>query len=184
MSGDPNHIVHSQHRSSDLGRARCKGTRDGQCRPLDDFSHVYKCYRVSYLYFFTAPGKYNSVLKLWQQATASKHKMPALWRWRLNRPEVYLLLVAIVFASMVADAIRPPRRQLTAQVYIGVVHDYQRYLHPFTHHFVRCRYRPTCSRYSIEAVEKYGLFRGVLLSGRRILSCRSNVPAGTYDPVP
>ena len=45
-----------------------------------------------------------------------------------------------------------------------------------------CRYYPTCSEYSIEALRTYGLFKGILLSFKRILSCHpwSN---GGFDPV-
>ena len=34
-----------------------------------------------------------------------------------------------------------------------------------------CRYLPTCSEYSIEALKTFGFFRGLLLSAKRILSC-------------
>ncbi len=34
-----------------------------------------------------------------------------------------------------------------------------------------CRYLPTCSEYSIEALERYGLFKGILLSLKRIFTC-------------
>jgi len=45
-----------------------------------------------------------------------------------------------------------------------------------------CRYLPTCSEYSIEALETYGFFKGIFLSLKRILSCHpwSN---GGFDPV-
>ena len=34
-----------------------------------------------------------------------------------------------------------------------------------------CRYLPTCSEYSIEALKTYGLIKGILMSSKRILSC-------------
>ena len=45
-----------------------------------------------------------------------------------------------------------------------------------------CRYLPTCSEYSIEALKTYGFFKGLSLSIKRILSCHpwSN---GGFDPV-
>jgi len=45
-----------------------------------------------------------------------------------------------------------------------------------------CRHIPTCSNYSIEAIEKYGSIKGTYLSIKRILRCN---PWGTYgyDPV-
>lgn len=46
-----------------------------------------------------------------------------------------------------------------------------------------CRYTPTCSNYGIEAVEKYGFFKGGWLTFKRILSCNPWGGSG-YDPVP
>ena len=45
-----------------------------------------------------------------------------------------------------------------------------------------CRYLPTCSEYSIEALKTFGLYKGLLLSIKRIFSCHpwSN---GGYDPI-
>jgi len=45
-----------------------------------------------------------------------------------------------------------------------------------------CRFTPSCSAYSLEAVEKYGALRGTLMSLKRILKCRPFHPGG-YDPV-
>ena len=47
----------------------------------------------------------------------------------------------------------------------------------------RCRYNPTCSHYSIEALKKHGLFFGSYLMVKRILSCHPWGKSG-YDPVP
>lgn len=46
-----------------------------------------------------------------------------------------------------------------------------------------CNYTPTCSQYSLEAISRYGIFRGGLLSAKRIWRCRGSSPGG-YDPVP
>ncbi len=46
-----------------------------------------------------------------------------------------------------------------------------------------CRYTPTCSTYSIEAVKKHGAIKGIYLSTKRILSCNPWGGSG-YDPVP
>lgn len=45
-----------------------------------------------------------------------------------------------------------------------------------------CRYLPTCSEYSIQALEKYGLIKGLLLSSLRILKCNPFFKGG-YDPL-
>ena len=45
-----------------------------------------------------------------------------------------------------------------------------------------CRYFPSCSEYSIESLKTYGLFKGLLLSVKRILSCHPWGSSG-LDPV-
>lgn len=46
-----------------------------------------------------------------------------------------------------------------------------------------CRYYPSCSSYSVEALSTYGAMRGTLLTVRRILRCHPWSPGG-IDPVP
>ena len=46
-----------------------------------------------------------------------------------------------------------------------------------------CRFSPTCSHYSHEAISMHGPFRGLWLTIRRLLRCRPFGPSG-YDPVP
>lgn len=49
--------------------------------------------------------------------------------------------------------------------------------------YTHCIYIPTCSEYALEAIEKYGAFKGVLLTVWRILRCNPFAKGG-YDPVP
>jgi len=63
---------------------------------------------------------------------------------------------------------------------IGAVGLYRRFLSPF---FAgSCRYEPSCSVYTQQAMEKYGLLRGGWMGAKRIASCGPWRPGG-YDPV-
>lgn len=64
---------------------------------------------------------------------------------------------------------------------IGLIRVYQWTLSPWVGR--QCRYTPTCSRYGIEALRKYGLLKGSYLTVRRILHCHPWGGHG-YDPVP
>jgi putative membrane protein insertion efficiency factor len=57
---------------------------------------------------------------------------------------------------------------------------YQRLLSPAIPR--RCKYEPTCSRYAVEAVRRYGILRGLVLAGWRLLRCNPWSHGG-YDPV-
>jgi putative membrane protein insertion efficiency factor len=46
-----------------------------------------------------------------------------------------------------------------------------------------CRFTPTCSQYSLTAFKRFGFFRGLYLTVRRIMRCRPGGGTG-YDPVP
>ena len=46
-----------------------------------------------------------------------------------------------------------------------------------------CRYTPTCSQYAVEAITKYGPFKGTRLAIKRIARCHPWGGSG-YDPVP
>ena len=45
-----------------------------------------------------------------------------------------------------------------------------------------CKYRPTCSQYALDAINKYGAFKGSIMSVYRILRC-NHFSKGGYDPV-
>ena len=46
----------------------------------------------------------------------------------------------------------------------------------------RCKYEPTCSRYAVEAIREFGILRGLVLAGWRLLRCNP-WSYGGYDPV-
>ncbi|MHB1293367.1 MAG: membrane protein insertion efficiency factor YidD [Anaerolineae bacterium] len=67
------------------------------------------------------------------------------------------------------------------RIVLGAIKFYQRAISPAFP--PACRYTPTCSEYTYQAVEKYGLPRGLWLGINRLLRCHPFHPGG-YDPVP
>jgi len=63
---------------------------------------------------------------------------------------------------------------------IAVIRFYQKFLSPFTG--TSCRFYPSCSDYSIQAFQKYGLPRGCFKTIVRLFKCHPYHPGG-YDPV-
>jgi putative membrane protein insertion efficiency factor len=102
----------------------------------------------------------------------------------LRRPATYLVALAVTVMFLLLDSLLAPRYQVTGRLYIAGVHFYQAVGRPLLRGHVRCRYRPSCSEYSIAAVGRYGIRPGMALTIRRIVSCTTSVPLGTLDPVP
>ena len=68
------------------------------------------------------------------------------------------------------------------RLFLLLIRFYQRAISP---HFPGCcRFRPTCSAYAFEAIQKYGVIKGGRLALRRILRCRPFYKGDVYDPVP
>ena len=68
------------------------------------------------------------------------------------------------------------------KILIGFIKFYRKYLSGLKG-TPTCKYIPTCSEYGIEAISKYGAFKGVLLTVWRILRCNP-FSKGGYDPLP
>jgi len=64
-----------------------------------------------------------------------------------------------------------------------LVHMYQICISPFIGGRAACRFIPTCSEYTKQSIEKYGLVRGSWMGIKRISRCRPGGGCG-YDPVP
>ena len=67
------------------------------------------------------------------------------------------------------------------KIFIGLIRGYQKFISPLFP--PSCRYYPTCSNYSVQAIQKHGAIKGSLMGIARILRCDPFVKGG-YDPVP
>jgi putative membrane protein insertion efficiency factor len=72
-------------------------------------------------------------------------------------------------------AARAARAVVTAPIVL-----YQRVISPALPR--RCKYEPTCSRYAVGAIREFGILRGLVLAGWRLLRCNPWSHGG-YDPV-
>lgn len=66
------------------------------------------------------------------------------------------------------------------QAFLFLIVLYQRFVSPLKG--PTCRFRPTCSDYAAEAIERYGLLRGGMLALRRLIRCHP-FSRGGYDPL-
>ena len=65
---------------------------------------------------------------------------------------------------------------------LNLIRFYQKHISPSLP--ARCRFRPTCSAYAYEAINKYGFLKGGWLALKRFLRCHPFSKADWYDPVP
>lgn len=72
-------------------------------------------------------------------------------------------------------------KQLVSKIFIVLIRFYQLSISPILGQ--NCRYTPTCSQYSVEAINKYGAAKGGWLAIKRIFSCHPWGGHG-HDPVP
>lgn len=72
-------------------------------------------------------------------------------------------------------------RKIALVIMLGLVRFYQNCISPFTP--PSCRFTPTCSQYALESLRKYGPWKGLWLTIKRILRCNPWGGSG-YDPVP
>ena len=69
------------------------------------------------------------------------------------------------------------------KILLFLIKIYQKHISPITSHYnIKCKYFPTCSEYTKQAIEKYGAFYGSFLGIKRILKCNP-FSKGGYDPL-
>ena len=67
------------------------------------------------------------------------------------------------------------------KILILLIGFYQKFISPMFP--AKCRFYPTCSQYTLEAIKEHGAIKGTYLGIRRILKCHP-FHEGGYDPVP
>jgi len=72
-------------------------------------------------------------------------------------------------------------REVPRRVVMLPIRGYQKFISPALP--PSCRFSPSCSQYTLEAVSKYGALKGIWLGMRRLIRCHPFNPGG-YDPVP
>lgn len=66
-------------------------------------------------------------------------------------------------------------------IFIQLIRLYQKYISPLLP--PSCIYRPTCSTYAVQAIQKHGAIKGIMMGTARILRCHPYASGGD-DPVP
>ncbi|MEZ4413227.1 MAG: membrane protein insertion efficiency factor YidD [Gemmatimonadales bacterium] len=72
-------------------------------------------------------------------------------------------------------------RDVPRRIVMLPIRGYQKFISPALP--PSCRFSPSCSQYTLEAVSKYGALKGIWLGLRRLIRCHPFNPGG-YDPVP
>ena len=67
------------------------------------------------------------------------------------------------------------------RIFLYMLRTYQKHISPMKRHST-CKFSPTCSQYAIDAILKYGAFKGAGMAVWRVLRCNPFSDGG-YDPV-
>lgn len=120
------------------------------------------------------------------EETPGRQRDLSALRPAVGKRRVWIRVAAgVVAIAVLCDWTRPPSRQLSVVLYQNIViKGYRLLLQPWGRYIVRCRFHPTCSVYSEQAMQLHGFPKGVWLTTSRLLRCMPWVPFGTADPVP
>ena len=69
-----------------------------------------------------------------------------------------------------------------SRLFLAIIRFYQRFISPALG--AHCRFEPSCSHYTAQAIERHGALKGSILGAWRILRCNPLTKAGQIDPVP
>lgn len=70
------------------------------------------------------------------------------------------------------------------KILIKIINSYKKYISSYLSQMfhIHCKFEPTCSEYTKQAIEKYGVIRGIGKGSKRILRCNP-FSKGGYDPL-
>ncbi len=68
-------------------------------------------------------------------------------------------------------------------IFIGLIKLYRLLISPMLG-ANKCRYQPTCSQYTMDAINEWGVFRGVYMGAKRLARCHPWSTHPHYDPIP
>ena len=124
-----------------------------------------------------------------EQAAALPHRQQynagAAATPKKRHTQLKLVVTLLVTTAALLDWTRSPRDQWSVRLYdLAVIKPYRAAIHPLSSKVSRCRFRPTCSRYSQEAMHSHGFPEGLCFTMWRLMRCGPWVRPGTADPVP
>ncbi len=98
------------------------------------------------------------------------------------RPALIFMLLLVVSRPVLSEEpwsisrehpitteVEPPRHEHRSESNNPLIHFYQKYVSPLSGS--TCHYTPTCSRYTGEAIRKFGLLKGMLMGTDRLIRC-------------
>ena len=91
------------------------------------------------------------------------------------------LIAAFLLGALFAHDVVVPQGY-AARATLAAIAEYRQHVSPHLRSYVTCRFRPTCSVYGYQSIEKHGLFIGGAKTIWRIARCGPWTPLGTYDP--
>lgn len=100
--------------------------------------------------------------------------------WALIKKAFLLFLVLILL-----DGVRAPEQQVVTRVMAAMIEVYQRYVAEdiLKKNNIRiCRFTPSCSEYTKQALLRYGLYKGSVMGVWRIMRCNPSSAGGVDEP--
>ena len=92
------------------------------------------------------------------------------------------VLLGLVLVAVAYDVTRPPSAQVSSRAALLGIRVYQSTLSPLLGQLgVRCRFKPSCSRYAAVVIARDGVVRGSWLAAKRVARCGPWTPKGTED---